>query len=397
VASATLLAGCDLTKAPAPEAKIVEVVVTTPITDEVVDYQDFTGRLDAVKTVEVRARATGYVKEVPFKEGDEVKAGDLLFQIDPDPYQADFAQAVANLKQAEADQKLQRLIADRAQRLVGGGSVSKEDYDQAMGAWEKSQATVGAMTAARDRAQLYLGYTRVVAPVTGRISRRFVDPGNLVKADDTMLTTIVTEDPLYAYFDVDERTFLDLTGTTMAPSLIHIPNPSGTGTISIPQATSLPVLMRLANEEEFTRLGHVNFVDNRVVATTGTVRMRGVFDNPKKTLKPGLFVRIRLPIGKPYKAVLISDEAILSDQGRKYVYVVNDKNEVVYRPVTLGQGIHGLRVIKENLSEGERVIISGQQRVRPKTIVQAKMEDPPTPPHSPLTQVLGSPAGKTKS
>jgi RND family efflux transporter MFP subunit len=391
-----LAAGCSKPQAAANDAKVAEVIVTTPITDEVMDYQDFTGRMDALKTVDIRARVSGYVKEIPFKEGDEVHEGDLLFLIDPDPYQADLNQAVANLKTAEADLKLQRQLADRAQRLVGGGSVSKEEYDQAMGAYEKSQATIGAMQAARDRAQLYLNYTRVIAPISGRISRRLVDPGNLIKADDTMLTTIVTEDPLYAYFDVDERTYLELVGAALAQT-------SPSSVQSTPEANSLnagkplPVLMRLANEEEFTRIGRINFVDNRVVATTGTIRMRGLFDNPKKTLKPGLFVRIRLPIGQKYQAVLIADEAIQSDQGRKYVFVVNDKNEVVYRPVTLGQGIHGLRVIKEGLKAGERVIISGMQRVRPKMTVQAKMQDPPKPPHSLLTRVLDGSAGHGKS
>ncbi len=401
--------GCNKPKEAATEAKIPEVVATTPITDDVRDYEDFTGRLDALKTVEIRSRATGYVLQAPFKEGDHVKEGDLLFQIDPEPYQADYNQAEANVKLAEADVRLQQRLTDRSRSLVGTSSVSREEYDQNIGALEKSQASLASMKAARDRAKLYLGYTRVVAPVSGRISRRFVDPGNLVKADDTMLTTIVTEDPLYAYFDVNERTYLDLVS---GPSHSPIPKMSGSdesghaspgngvkqSTHDSPGLTAdgkaidghaLPVLMRLANEEEFTRLGHVDFIDNRIIGTTGTVRMRGVFTNPNRLLKPGLFVRIRLPIGEPYKALLISDEAILSDQGRKYVFVVNDKDVVVYRPVTLGQGLHGLRVVKDGLSPGDRVIVSGMQRVRQNMTVAVTMKDPPKPPASPLAMVLG--------
>jgi RND family efflux transporter MFP subunit len=402
-----LFSGCDKPRTNSSEAKVPEVVATTPIADEVSDFAEFTGRLDALKTVDVRARATGYVLQVPFKEGDQVHEGDLLFQIDTEPYQADLNQAEANVNLAEADLRLQQRITQRARTLLGNLSISREEYDQDVGALEKSQASVGAMKAARDRAKLYLSYTRVVAPLSGRISRRLVDPGNLVKADDTVLTTIVTEDPLYAYFDVDERTYLDLVGAG-APVEHATPPKSESEKTGISQPDEkkptngsslptngdslgeegLPVLMRLANEDEFSRLGKVNFIDNRIVGTTGTVRMRGVFANPNKALKPGLFVRIRLPIGEPYKALLVSDEAVLSDQGRKYVFVVNDKNVVVYRPVVLGQGIHGLRVIREGLSEGDRVIVSGMQRVRQDMTVQVQMQDPPKPPASPLTRVL---------
>jgi RND family efflux transporter MFP subunit len=248
------------------------------------------------------------------------------------------------------------------------------------------------MEAARDRAKLYLEFTHVVAPplyddeghpLSGRISRRMVDPGNLVNADQTILTTIVSEDKMYAYFDVDERTYLELVAANSSPS-------SSSGGKTWFSTLEFPVLMRLANQDEFTDMGKVNFLDNRLNANTGTVRMRGVFKNPTRILKSGLFVRIRLPLGASYKTLLIPDEALLSDQGRKYVYVVNDKEEVEYRSVTLGQSIEGLRAIKEGLKEGERVIVSGMQRVRPKLRVQVKMQDPPTPPKSSLTRMLAA-------
>lgn len=380
--AAFLAAGCNHSAPPARGPKTVEVVVTQPITDEVTDYQDFTGRLNAVKSVEIRARVTGYVSDVPFKEGDRVNEGDLLFQIDPRPYQADLNQAKANLTLAEAERNVQEKNANRAARLLPGQAIAREDYDTIVATWEKSRATVEAMKAAQDRAQLYVKFTQVTAPVSGRISRRYVDPGNLVTADNTILTSIVTEDPMYAYFDVDERTYLDLLESA-AP-----------GRTSWLAGLRFPVLMSLANENKsgafvFARSGTIDFVDNQVNANTGTIRMRGTFKNPTGSLKAGLFVRIRLPIGTPYKAILISDEALLSDQGRKYVYVLNDRDEVEYRPVKIGQAIKGLRVIKapekgqegkEGLSEGDRVIVSGMQQVRPKMQVQVKVQDPPSRP-----------------
>jgi RND family efflux transporter MFP subunit len=360
------------------EKKVPEVIVTTPVTAQVTDYQDFTGRLDGIKTVEVRARVSGFVMAAPFKEGDLVHEGDLLFQIDRRTYQATLNQTEANLKLAETDRSLQERNATRARRLAGSNSVGAEEYETMIATFEKSKATVGSMEAARDMAKLYLDYTQVTAPVTGRVSRRFVDPGNLVVQDSTLLTTIVSDSQLYAYFDVDERAYLDLLGA------------ASPGQGSWFAGLKFPVVMRLANEEEFTRTGTVNFIDNRVSATTGTIRMRGLFENPLGALKAGLFVRIRLPIGNPYQAVLIADEALQSDQGRKYVYVVNDGNEVVYRPVTIGQEIQGMAVIKKGLAEGERVILSGMQRVRPGTPVQVKMQKPPKAPESPLARLLTS-------
>jgi RND family efflux transporter MFP subunit len=267
--------------------------------------------------------------------------------------------------------------------------MAQEDYETAMAMAEKSKANVRATEATRDRARLYVDFTRVTSPLTGRISRRFVDPGNLINADNTVLTTIVTENPLYAYFDVDERTYLDLVE-------------SASGHSSWLTGLQFPVLMSLANENKegetvFARDGTVNFIDNRVIATTGTIRMRAVFENPNDLLKSGLFVRIRLPIGSPYHTLLIPDEAILSDQGRKYVYIVNDQNAVEYRAVKPGQAIQKLRVIKEGLAESDRVLITGMQRVRQKAQVQATMKEPAQAPESPLTRLLHKARKETNS
>jgi RND family efflux transporter MFP subunit len=355
-----LSSGCQ--PPPPPEPKPVDVVVATPVTDTVTDYQDFTGRLDSTKTVDVRARVSGYVNDAPFKEGDLVKEGDLLFQIDPRTYQADFNQAVANVNLAIADKDLQEKNIVRAKKLNGTGAITQEEVDQIQGALEKANANVGAAVAARDHARLYLDYTKVTAPISGRISRRLVDPGNLVTADNTILTTIVAEDPMWAYFDVDERTYLDLVEADRL-----------TG-------TKYPVSMRLANESDYVHEGYVDFVDNRLNGNTGTIRVRGVFPNPKHVFKAGLFVRIRLPIGKSYKALLVPDEAILSDQGRKYVYIVDTKNKVEYRTIEPGQAVRGLRVIKKGVETGDQVIVGGMQRVKPKTEVRATPQEPPKPP-----------------
>jgi RND family efflux transporter MFP subunit len=389
----------------APQVKPPEVIVTTPVTDTVTDFEVFTGRLDALKTVDVRARVSGYVLTVPFKEGDEVKEGDLLFQIDPDPYQADLDQAEANLKLAQADLNLQEKNAARASLMIDNRSIGREEYDTIIAARAKARATVGSAQAARDRAKLFLGYTRVVAPISGRISRRNVDPGNLVRADDASvsLTRIVTEDPIYAYFDVDERTYL------------HLVQSSGSPRRAAERGLTVPVMMSLANEplDKFSRTGTINFVDNRVEANTGTIRMRGVFQNPDRGLRPGMFVRIRLPIGKPYQATLIEDQALMSDQGKNFVFVVDKDGKAVYRPVEAGQAVLGKRVVneprkdnepaadataaeevrlrvirpaakgregKEGLSLGERVIVSGQQRVRRGAQVEAVMRPPAEPP-----------------
>jgi RND family efflux transporter MFP subunit len=395
--------------------KDVKVVVTTPIMDRVIEYQDFTGRMDAVKSVEIRARVSGYVTEVFFQEGDRVEEGKPLFQIDIGPYSADYNQAVADLKLAIADRNLMSKNAERAQRMWQSKAMAEEEYQTTMALLDKSVATVGSKTAARDKTKLYLDYTKVLAPVTGKISRRFVDPGNLITADTTVLTTIVSENPMYAYFDVDERTFLDLSGPDTkkqqandwkGPLGLFFANrsaPDVLAAIAVTQSTRRPVMMALSNEKEFNRVGHVDFVDNRIGATTGTIRMRGIFQNPQGLLAAGLFVRIRLPVGEPYEAILIPDEAIQSDQERKYVWVINSKNEAEYRPIKLGQAIGELRVIqpaspgkmgKEGLSLDERVVISGVQRVSSGKAVEAKMQTPPERPGMPLVKLWETSQGR---
>ncbi len=350
----------------------------------------------------VEAIQGDHFKGKGIKEGDVVKEGDQLFLIDRRPYQADLNQAEANLRLAMADRDLLEKNAERARGLWAKTAIAREDLDTAIAAFDKAVASVGSTQAARDKAKLYLDYTKVVwerdktdptrPPMTGRISRRYVDPGNLVVADNTVLTTIVTEDPMYAYFDVDERTYLDLLAATPVSSQ----SPANVRDTSV---AKLPVLIRLANETKFEKdkVGYVDFVDNRIIPSTGTVRMRGVIGNPTGQLKAGLFVRVRLPIGAPYEAVLIPDAAIQNDQERKYVYVVNDKNEVEYRSVKLGQAVGEWRVIRppekgkegqEGLTKGDRVIKEGMQRVRPGSAVEPDQSAPLAPPAMALVRLL---------
>jgi RND family efflux transporter MFP subunit len=391
-----LLAGCG----GGPEGKAggekkVVVDVTTPTTAWVCNYQDFTGRLDAYRSVDVKPRVSGYLDLIFFKDGDEVEAGQRLFQIDPRPYEKTLAQAEGNYIQAQAEQALQEKNVRRARQMYATQAINKEEFDQISAAAEKSTAAVVAMKAARDRARLDLEYTDIRVPPeahTGvkkwRISRRMVDPGNLVTADNTLLTRLVAEDPVYAYFEVDERTYLNLVQT------------ANWGRTSSSQKLTLPVLMRLANEEDFVRSGTITFLDNRVTSTTGTITMRAEFDNPYGIFKAGLFVRIRLPIGTPYEATLIPDEAIVNDQGRKNVYLVRDDNTAEYRAVTLGQAVEGMRVLESvekngqktpALQKGERVVVHGTQQVRKDAKVEIhKEEEARKLPPSTLVKLLNS-------
>ena len=364
------ITGCNQEKPQLAATRPQVVLVSRPVTREVTDFEDFTGRSDAVFSVEVRARVTGYLDKVLFEDGSEVKEGDLLFQIDPRPYEAALAAAEATVIQSEAHQN--RLKADhrRASNLFTRGAISREEVDRIVGDYAEASAAVGIAKAQRDLAKLNLEFTKVTAPIGGRTSRRLVDPGNLVQADQTALTTIVSLDPIYVYFDIDERTLLRLR------RLIR------EGRIKPRTEAEVPVLVGLSDEEGYPHRGFINFSDNRVDPSTGTLRVRGVMPNPKpaqgsfRFLSPGLFMRVRLPIGTPHQSILIDEQALGTDQGKKFLYVVNDKNEIVYRPVKIGSLNEGKRVIEEGLAPGERVIVSGLQRVRPGVKVEPKsMED----------------------
>lgn len=381
--------GCEAEKPKMVQTKPPTVIVSRAITDDVTDYEDFTGRTEAVFSVDVRARVTGYLEKVSFKDGDEVKEGDLLFEIDPRPYQAELARTEATILQGEAH--LNRLDADlrRAKNLFNRGNISREEYDKFTGDRAEALAMVGVAMSGRDLAKLNVEFTKIKSPISGRLSRRLVDPGNLVKADETILTSIVSLDPMYVNFDIDERTILKIR------RLIR------EGRVKSRAEAEVPVLIGLSDEDGFPHRGTINFSDNKVDPSTGTLRVRGIIDNPKtpnttsRVLSPGLFTRVRLPIGSAHKETLIPEDAIATDQGRKYLYVVKDEKKkgaksesemehvVIDRTVKVGRTIGGLRVIEDGLQPDEFVIVRGHQRVRPGAKVETRLwEDAPPPPSS---------------
>jgi RND family efflux transporter MFP subunit len=344
------------------------VMVSQPVERQITDYYEYTARTAAVKAVEVRARVSGYLVKINFQDGSMVKTGDLLFQIDPRPFQAVLDQAKGQVGQWEA--KLARAEADttRDQRLLPQRAVSQKDLDQAVSDRGEARAAIQSARGAVDKAALDLEFTRVTAPISGRVSRHLIDEGNLVTADSTLLTTIVSIDPMYAYFDADER------------SVLHVRRLIREGKVqSARTVDTMPVLLGLADETGFPHRGTINFVDNQVNPQTGTLRLRGVFPNEDEALElePGYFARVRVIIGQPRSALLVTERAIDTDQGQKIVYVVNDKNEVVSRPISLGALHDGLRVIEEGVQPGERVIVNGLLQVRPGIIVEPKLVDMP--------------------
>jgi len=342
------------------------VMVSPPVQREITDYYEYTARTAAVATVDVRARVSGYLVKVNFREGAVVNKGDLLFQIDPRPFQAVLEEAKGQVAQWEA--KLARAEADvaRDEKLLPKGAASQKDLDQAVADRGEARAAIQSARGAVDRAALDLEFTRVIAPLSGRISRHLIDEGNLVTADSTLLTTIVSIDPMYAYFDVDER------------AVLHLRQLIRERKIRNPRAgEEVTVLLGLADDTGFPQRGTIDFVDNQVNPQTGTVRLRGVFPNEPEVLLPGYFARVRLLFGQPHSALLVTERAIDTDQGQKIVYVVNDKNEVVSRPISLGALHDGLRVIEGGVQPGERVIVNGLLQVRPGVIVEPKLVDMP--------------------
>src|SRR5262245_41577508 len=330
-----LVGGCSRPQGSAapPPPKPPSVLVALPVRQQVTDYEEVTGRTEAVDTVEVRTRVTGYLKKVHFEDGATVEQGEPLFQIDPEWYDAEFARAIANLNQADA--RVKRVEADyrRAVSLVSRSAASQAEVDKALGDLDEARAALESAKAAIKLAEINLAYTRVVAPFTGVVSRRFVDPGNLVKADETTLTTIIRVDPIYVYFAVDERTLLRVRRTIRE------------GQFEMSPDQRVGIQVGLADEEgRFPHEGTIDFVDNRVDPETGTLRLRGVVTNSERLLSPGLFVRVRVQVSQPYSAILVPERALGSDQGQKFLYVVNDSDQAIQRQVKVGPLHEGMRV-----------------------------------------------------
>ncbi len=370
------LSGCSSKPADQSDSSLPVVVVSKPIERDVADYVDFTGRTDAEFSTDIRARVTGYLVEMPFVEGMEVKTGNLLFRIDPRPYQAHYDQAQAQVALYEAKLKLAKADNVRAKSVfaMNPGAMSKQDLDKYQAAEDEAFAAVVAAKAALETHRLNLEFTKVTSPIDGRVSRYYLTLGNLANQDQTLLTTVVSQDPMYAYFDVDERTMLGISRAVMRKE------------VDLLRTKQVPVLMGLEDEEGYPHQGYVDFADNVVSKSTGTVTARGVFKNPstpsgRRLLRPGMFVRIRLPLGKPRPALLVSDKALGADQGQKYLLVVDGQNTVQYRRVEAGPlQEDGLRAIKSGLKPGEWVIVTGLPLVRPKMTVEKEIIAMPTVP-----------------
>jgi membrane fusion protein, multidrug efflux system len=363
---AGLIAGCEPRQSQVAPAELPVIPVSKPVQKEVTDYVDFTGRTEAVQVVDIRARVTGYLVRIPFKEGTEVKAGSLLFEIDPRPYQAQLDQVESQVTLNEASLKLATATYKRDQQIASSvsGGVSQQQLDQDRAAVEEAQARVRAYKASTEVYKLNLAYTKVTSPIDGQVSRYYLTTGNLVNQDQTLLTTVVSLEPIYAYFDMDE------------PTLLSIRRAFNEGRIKRPQDGTISVLMGLQGEEGFPHKGTVNFVNNQVNPTTGSISVRGVFPNPRpeggaRLLSPGMFVRIRLPIGQPHSALLVIDRAVGSDQGLKYVYVVDKDNKVQQRRVATGPlQENGHRVISEGLKADDWVVVGGILQVRPHLVIR---------------------------
>ena len=335
---------------PPPAAQVtVAEVIHRPLRD----WSEFTGRLEAVQSVEIRPRVSGYIDRIGFEEGVRVKKGQILFRIDPRPFRAEAERQLAARTRALSELDLAKANHARAQRLIGENAISREEFDRLSSADAVAASDLAAANAALSAAKLNLEFTEVRAPIDGRVSRALITQGNLVSSD-SLLTTIVSDDPVYASFDADEQTFLRYSRNAANRT-----------------AGEDPVYMGLTDEKDFPHRGRLNFVDNQVDRKTGTIRTRAVFANPDGVYTPGLFVRIRLVGRDTRDAVLIDDRAVGTDLGKKFVFVLKKDSTVDYRSVDLGPDVDGLRVVESGLGVGEVIVVNGLQRVRPGVLVSA--------------------------
>lgn len=355
--SLSLVSACARPSAQQPaEPPPPKVTAAAVIAREVTEWDEFTGRLEAVNTVSVRPRVSGYVAAVRFQEGAIVKRGDLLFQIDPRPFQAEVDRLRAELVRARATVQRAGSELRRAERLAAENAMSHEEQERRASFAAESAAQVSAVEAGLRAAELNLEFTRVIAPIDGRVGRAIVTEGNLVSSgpgEATLLTTVVSIDPIYATFDADEQIFLRYAELARE------------GKRASARQNGLPIRMALASDQDFPRAGEMNFLDNQVDPATGTIRGRAIFRNQDRSLTPGLFVRLRLPGSGAYKAVLIQDRAVGTDLDKRFVLVVAPDKKVQYRAVTLGPLIDGLRLVRQGLQPGDVVVVNGLQRVRP--------------------------------
>ncbi|MEH4626477.1 efflux RND transporter periplasmic adaptor subunit [Phytobacter diazotrophicus] len=348
-----MLVGCDEGVAQnavpqAPSVSAADVVVKS-----ISQWDSFNGRIEAVESVQLRPRVSGYIDKVNYTDGQEVKKGEVLFTIDDRTYRAALEQAQATLARAKTQASLAQSEASRTDKLINTNLVSREEWEQRRSAAAQAQADIRAAQAAVDAAQLNLDFTKVTAPIDGRASRALITSGNLVTAGDSasVLTTLVSQKTVYVYFDVDESTYL------------HYQNLARSGQGASSNHLALPVEIGLVGEDGYPHQGKVDFLDNQLTPSTGTIRMRALLDNAQRQFTPGLFARVRLPGSAEFKATLIDDKAVLTDQDRKYVYIVDKEGKAQRRDITPGRLAAGLRIVQKGLNPGDKVIVDGLQKV----------------------------------
>lgn len=342
------IVGCSTESDTSAEPPPPDVTVANVLSRSVQAWDEFNGRVRAVPTVELRARVSGYINQVAYKEGSEVNSGDLLFVIDPRPYRNVLHNAQAQLEHARAALKLARSKTEHAQALFAAHAMSREEFDSRQTALNQTAADVRAAEAAVATAKLNLSFTEVRAPIAGRTGRAHLTTGNLAQADESILTTLVSQDPIYVYFDCDEHSFLryqEFVRNNDQESKVY------------------PVRIRLAHEENFLHHGTVDFFDNQLNPATGTIRVRAVVENTDRSLTPGLHARVQLQGSGELPALLIDEKAILTDQDRKYVYVLSEDNKAFRKDIVLGRQIDNLRIVQSGLEPADRVIIMGTQKI----------------------------------
>jgi len=367
------LAGCGKPKQAPQAPPPAKVTVVKPTEKEIVEWDEYTGRLRSPESVEIRPRVSGYLDSINFTDGQMVKKGDLLFVIDPRPYQAEVDRAQASLAQAQAQLKLANTDFSRSKELQQKQVIAQQEFDRQSNDLLSAQAQVASATADLAKAKLDLDFTHVMAPISGRVGRYNVSVGNLITGGDggnaTLLTTIVSLDPLYGYFEVDEQSFLKYSQLATAAGDSKEAGSDGPDT-----AEGVVVEMKVSGEKGFPHKGKLDFVDNQVDTETSTVELRGIFVNPNLKLTPGLFARMRIPAREKHVAMLIPDGAVGNNQSVQFVYVVDAENKVKQRPVELGPMAEDLRIVRSGLTLDDRIIVSGIQRVRPDATVQPEEE-----------------------
>lgn len=358
-----LLLGCGKTdQTPMPPPK-PNVVVSQPIAEDIVEWDEFTGRLQAVDSVEIRSRVSGYLKQILFKDGSKVNKGDLLFIVDPRPYLAQYHQAKSELDRAKSRQELAKNDLERAERLLKQHAISEEEFDSRSKTLYQANSSIESAKAAVELTELNVDFTEIRAPISGHISQKLLTEGNLVAADNTILANLVSTDPIYVYVEADERSILKYRRLNIAGKRISN------------QKYNLPLEMELLDEHHFPHKGYLDYVDPQMNPNTGTVKIRGVFSNPDDLLEPGLFARLRVPGGDHNKAILIDDKAIAMDQGKKFVMLANASNHAEYRQIETGRLYKGLRIVTNGLTDQDWVITTGLQFVRPGIEIDTTRKD----------------------